>query len=194
MSRISEIIKVVTANALGLFVYGELGDIDSKRGVTTKHTLAQQRRFSFIKKLITRINVWLLKVSRGRVGNSFLGRPVLLLTTIGRKSGQPRSQPLFYVQEGENIYLVASNGGDPKDPVWLINARENPAVTVTRNGVAQPYSFRVVDAAEKAELWPRLTEIFPYWQEVSDRSHRDFPVVVLEPVLETASDAGYESK
>lgn len=184
MSIIIEAIKKITANAFGLFVYGELGDIDSKRGVTTKHTRSQERRFEIAKKLITKTNVWLLKTSKGRIGNSFLGRPILLLTTIGRKSGMARTQPLFFVEEGVKILLVASNGGSPEDPVWVLNAKAHPQVKVSRNGIEKPMNFRIADVAEKAELWPRLTEAFPYWQEVADRSHREFPVAILEPAGE----------
>lgn len=184
MSKAADAIKKITANVLGLFVYGELGDIDSRRGVTTKHTRSQERRFAIAKKLITRTNVWLLQASKGRLGNSFLGRPVLLLTTIGRKTGQPRTQPLFFVEDGSRLLLVASNGGSPDDPVWVLNAKADPRVTVSRNGVSQPMRFRIADAEEKARLWPQMTEIFPYWQEVADRSHRDFPVVILESLEE----------
>ena len=182
MATIGDVVKKITGNAFSLFVYGELGDIDSKRGVTTKHTRSQERRFAIAKKLITRTNVWVLKASKGRIGHSFLGRPVLLLTTIGRKSGLPRTQPLFYVEDGARLMLVASNGGHSEDPVWLLNAQANPAITVSRKGVSQPMRCRIADPAEKARLWPHLTGVFPYWQEVSDRSHGDFPVVILEPV------------
>lgn len=182
MSRTAELIKKITGNAFSLFVYGELGDIDSKRGVTTKHTRSQERRFALAKKLITRSNVWLLRASKGRLGNSFLGRPVLLLTTIGRKTGLPRTQPLFYVEDGARLMLVGSNGGSPEDPIWVLNAQAHPRVKVSRNGVERAMHFRIADAAEKAKLWPELTAVFPYWQEVADRSHRVFPVVILEPL------------
>jgi len=177
----SELIKKVVSNMLGLIVYGEMGDIDSKRGITTRHTRSQERRFAIVKKLITKTNVWLLNVSKGRLGNSFLGRPVLLLTTRGHKSGLPRTQPLFYVENGGRIMLVGSNGGSPEDPAWVQNIRTHPQATIRRNGVAQTMQVRIADAEEKARLWPTMTVAFPYWQEVSDRSTRDFPVIILEP-------------
>lgn len=76
-------VRKVTANILGLFVVGETIDLEIRRGVTQRHTERQIRRFAMVKKWITRSNVWLLWISRGRLGNSFLGRPVLLLTTCG---------------------------------------------------------------------------------------------------------------
>lgn len=187
MSRTTELIKKVVSNILGLIVYGELGDIESKRGVKTKHTRSQEQRFAFVKKLITRSNVWLLRISKGRLGNSFLGRPVLLLMTKGHKSGQIKTQPLFFVEQSPRLMLVASNGGSPKDPAWLLNIRAHPHVLVSRNGIEQAMQARIAGVDEKQSLWPALTLAFPYWQEVSDRSQRDFPVVILEPAEHSAA-------
>ena len=174
-------VRKVTANILGLFVVGETIDLEIRRGVTQRHTERQIRRFAMVKKWITRSNVWLLWISRGRLGNSFLGRPVLLLTTCGRQSGLPRTQPLFYMEEEGGIILVASNGGDPRDPLWLSDIRAQPEVRVTRLGVAQTLRARLATDEERSVLWPRLTQVFPYWQEVADRSERIFPLVILTP-------------
>ncbi len=176
-----EFVKKTTANVLGLFVVGETIDLEVHRGVTRKHTPSQEKRFAFAKKIITRSNVWLLKLSGGRLGNSFLGRPVLLMTTTGRKTGKPRTQPLFYVEEGAWLLLVASNGGSPEDPVWVKNIQAHPQVSISRRGREQTRLARLATPDEKAVLWPKMTAAFPYWQEVSDRSHREFPVVILEP-------------
>lgn len=136
----------------------------------------------FLRKLITDGNVWLLRVTGGRLGNSFLGVPVLLLTTVGRKSGQIRTQPLYYLDDGEQVLLVASNAGTERDPAWLLNLQANPQVTVSMNGTDKRMSGRVVPPEEKDELWPKLTTMFPKWQMMEDRSQRSFKVVILEPV------------
>lgn len=68
--------------------------------------------------MITGGNAVLLKISKGRIGSSFLGVPVLLLTTIGRKSGKSRIRPLYYLADGDNLVLVASNAGISTDPAW----------------------------------------------------------------------------
>lgn len=175
-----EFIKKTTANVLGLFVVGETIDLEVHRGVKRKHTPSQEKRFVLAKKFITRANVWLLRLSGGRLGNSFLGRPVLLMTTVGRKTGKPRTQPLFYVEDGARLLLVASNGGSPEDPVWVRNIQAHPQVSICRRGVEQNLQARLAGPDEKAILWPKMTAAFPYWQEVSDRSHREFPVVILE--------------
>ena len=134
------------------------------------------------RKLVTKVNLWLLWVSRGRLGNSFLGRPIILLTTIGHKSGQPRTQPVYFMRDGQRIVLVASNGGSPENPLWLLNLQANPLVTVAEHGSSQKMTSRIATAEEKAQWWPRLIEMFPMWQEVEDRSLRRFPVILLEPV------------
>ncbi len=136
----------------------------------------------FLRKLITDGNVWLLRVTGGRLGNSFLGVPVLLLTTVGRKSGQNRTQPLYYFDDGEQVLLVASNAGTESDPAWLLNLQANPQVTVNINGTDKRMSGRVATEQEKSELWPKLTAMFLKWQMMEDRSQRSFKVVILESV------------
>ncbi len=135
----------------------------------------------FLKWLITSGNTWLIRISGGRLGNSFLGTPVLLLTTIGRKSGEPRTLPIYYMEDGERVVLVASNAGTSSDPAWLHNIRANPAVTVRIRNEERKMSAHVAAAEEKSALWPRLTRMFPKWQMMEDRSQRVFPVVVLTP-------------
>ena len=134
----------------------------------------------FLRKLITDGNVWLLKVSSGRLGNSFLGVPVLLLTTTGRKSGRQRTHPLYYLEDRERVILVASNAGTESDPAWLLNLRANPRVVVDIQGEEIHMQGRVASAEEKSTLWPGLIALFPKWQMMEDRSQRRFKVVILD--------------
>lgn len=182
MSPLGIAVKQLISNAFGLFVYGEFANLENKRGLTKKHTVGQQKRLRMSARLITHSNVWLLKASRGRLGNSFLGRPLLLLTTTGRKSGLPRTQPVFYLEDGERLLMVASNGGHTEDPLWLQNARVHPDVDVSIRGQHQRMRLRIASDAEKSQLWPHMTEAFPYWQEVADRCERNIPVVILDPI------------
>ncbi len=149
--------------------------------IKEKYTRAQEARFKIILQIITFGNIWLLKLSGGRLGNSFLGVSLLLLTTTGRKSGKPRNLPMYYLQDEEKYILVASNGGLPNDPVWLLNALANPEVFIRLNGVRRNMMARLATVDEKNKYWPKLTERFPMWQEVAERSNRVFKVVVLEP-------------
>lgn len=184
MSKILAAIFTIVFNAFYIFVLGETdGSLENKTGKTKKFTRSAELRFKISRQMVTKANIWLLKISKGRLGNSFLGRPVLLLTTIGRKSGKPRTRPVYFMRDGQRIVLVASNGGSPDDPVWLLNAQANPVVSVAVRGNSQNMTFRIATAEEKAQLWPGLTALFPMWQEVEDRSQRRFPVVLLEPVV-----------
>ncbi len=91
MKRLLELLKHVVFNVLHVFVLGHTGSVYGKTGNTTRFTYWEHVRFKFSRQVVTRLNIWLLKLSGGRLGNSFLGMPVMLLTTIGRKSGKPRT-------------------------------------------------------------------------------------------------------
>lgn len=160
--------------------------LSESMAIKEKYNKVQEGRFKVIARVITRCNIWMLKISGGRLGNSFLGVPIMMMTTIGRKSGKPRTLPIYYLQDGERIVLVASNGGLPSDPVWYLNAMANPAIVVQLNGVTQNMVARVTTPEERAYYWPKLMARFPMWQEVYERSNRDFPVVVLEKSTATA--------
>ncbi len=135
----------------------------------------------FLKWLITTANIGLIRISKGRLGASFLGVPVLLLTTRGRKTGEPRTLPLYYMTDGERVVMVASNAGTSSDPAWLLNLRATPAVDVTIGDKSRAMLAHEASPEEKDVLWPRLVQLFPKWQMMEDRSLRRFPVVVLEP-------------
>ena len=102
----------------------------------------------------------LLKVSGGRVGWSGMGMPVLELTTIGRKSGQPRSVMLTTpISDGDSMIIVASRGGDDTHPAWFLNLRDNPDVEVATQGKpSRKMTARVATTEERARLWPQLNE------------------------------------
>jgi deazaflavin-dependent oxidoreductase (nitroreductase family) len=155
--------------------------------VRNRYTRDQESRFKFFRRVITAGNLWLLKLTGGRLGNSFLGREVLLLTTVGRKTGKPRTLPMYYMQDGDRFFLVASNAGLSEDPVWLKNALASPTVSINLRGRKQSMNCRVASAEEKEKYWPIMTAHFPMWKEVEDRSARKFPVVILEPAMASAT-------
>ena len=131
-------------------------------------TRAGHIRLLNFRNLITEGNVWVLKVSYGKSGNSFLGVPVLLLTTVGRKSGQNRTQPLYYLEDGERVFLVASNAGTERDPAWFLNLQAIPQVIVNFYGSEMKMLGTAASAEEKSELWRSLTALFPKWQMMAD--------------------------
>lgn len=124
----------------------------------------------------------IIKISGGRVGYEF-GMPVLELTTIGRKSGVPRSVMLTSpLQDGDSIVVVASRGGDDKHPAWFLNLRDNPAVRVSvRGGPQQAMTARVASESERARLWPEVATRFRNYAGYQRRTTREIPLVLLDP-------------
>jgi deazaflavin-dependent oxidoreductase (nitroreductase family) len=122
------------------------------------------------------------QVSNGRLANRGYGMPVLQLTTTGRKSGKGRTTMLTSpVQDGDRLVVVASNGGDDRQPKWLLNLRDDPNVEVTTDGRTKAMRARVASPEEKAELWPRVVAAHRGYAQYQTRTDRDIPVVILEP-------------
>ena len=133
-------------------------------------------------KWMSRIQTWVFKKTGGRFGDKFLrGAAVGILTTMGRKSGEPRESPLLYLQEGRRIVLVASKGGDPKDPDWYRNAIANPDVTLTVNGVDRLMTARTATPAERAELWPQVVKAYRGYAGYQEKTDREIPLLICEP-------------
>ena len=106
-----------------------------------------------------------------------------LLTTIGRKSGQPRTTPLICGVDGERLILFATNFGGDKHPAWSYNLRANPVATVTYQGQPAPYHSREATAAERARYWPLADAIYAGYAAYRKRAaHREIPVFVLERI------------
>ena len=100
--------------------------------------------FRIAMKVLGTLHRWLYRASSGKLGKTFFGSPILLLTTTGRKTGQSRTWPLTYLQdEGERFIVVASNGGQPKHPTWYLNLQANPHVIVQRGEQVRAIIARV---------------------------------------------------
>jgi deazaflavin-dependent oxidoreductase (nitroreductase family) len=123
-------------------------------------------------------------VSFGKLGWDAMGMPVLELTTIGRKSGQPRSVLLTSpLQKGDTLVIVASRGGDDTHPAWFLNLRDNPEVQVSlRGGPKVAMLARIADADERARLWPEVTADHDNYAGYQSKTSREIPLVLLEPV------------
>ena len=110
-----------------------------------------------------------------------MGSPVLLLTTIGRKTGRRRTTPLLYLENGENMVVVASNGGAPKHPTWWLNLEANPEATVEVGRRKLRVRAEKAGGEERRRLWTRLVEMYPAYEDYQKRTTREIPVVVLCP-------------
>lgn len=121
--------------------------------------------------------------TEGRLFGNLMGMPVVRLTTTGRKSGKPRTTMLTSpARDGENLVLVASYGGSPKHPDWFLNLRENPEVEVMTRDFKGRRKARIATADEKARIWPGLTKNHRNYAGYQEKTTRDIPLVILEPV------------
>jgi deazaflavin-dependent oxidoreductase (nitroreductase family) len=133
-------------------------------------------------RVVTGVHEAVFRMSSGRLANRGYGMPVLRLTTTGRKSGKRRTTMLTSpVQDGDRIVIVASNGGDDRQPKWLLNLLDDPNVEVMMGGETRPMRARVATPEEKAGLWPRVVAAHRGYGQYQQRTDRDIPLVVLEP-------------
>jgi deazaflavin-dependent oxidoreductase (nitroreductase family) len=133
-------------------------------------------------KWMSRVNTLAYKVSGGRVGGTFLqGAPVALLTTIGRKSGEPRVSPLLFLRDGNRVVLVASQGGRTNNPMWYLNLKANPKVSVQIKKEVLALTARDATEAERARYWPELVAMYSSFEDYQNWTDRVIPIVVCDP-------------
>lgn len=120
--------------------------------------------------------------SGGTEGTQLNGKPVILLTTVGAKTGKIRKTPLMRVEHDGEYAVVASLGGAPKHPVWYYNVKKNPHVELQDGTVSRDYEAREVVGDEKALWWDRAVAAFPDYAEYQNKTDRQIPVFVLTPM------------
>ena len=120
--------------------------------------------------------------SGGTEGTELNGMKVILLTTVGAKSGKLRKTPLMRVEHGGEYAIVASLGGAPKNPVWYYNVKKNPRVELQDGTDTGDYDAREVFDDEKAAWWERAVAAYPDYAEYQKKTDRQIPVFVLSPV------------
>ncbi|HKB27674.1 MAG TPA: nitroreductase family deazaflavin-dependent oxidoreductase [Candidatus Dormibacteraeota bacterium] len=122
------------------------------------------------------------EATNGEEANDLRGRPIIVLTSLGAKTGKLRKTPLMRV-EHEGLYaVVASQGGAPKHPVWYFNLKANPLVELQDGPTKRDYLARELGGDEKAVWWERAVETWPDYAKYQQRTKRQIPVFVLEPV------------
>ena len=123
--------------------------------------------------------------SGGTEGTTLRGMPVVILTSLGAKSGKLRKNPLMRVEHEGKYAVVASMGGAPKHPVWYYNLVKNPLVELQDGPVKQDMIARELSGDEKSLWWDRSVAAFPDYAEYQKRTDREIPVFVLEPVADS---------
>jgi len=127
-------------------------------------------------------HAWLYRATNGHIGGNLPGLPsLLLLDTVGAKSGRRYTTPLVYMPDNGSYVVVASKGGYPKHPGWLHNLRANSETEVQISRDRIPVRAREAEGEERARLWPKACEYNPVWGSYQQRTEREIPLVVLEP-------------
>lgn len=119
--------------------------------------------------------------SGGTEGTTLRGVPVVVVTSVGAKSGKLRKNPLMRVEHDGAYALVASQGGAPSHPRWYHNLVAHPTVEIQDGPDRRAYSVRLVDGAERADWWGRAVEVWPAYADYQAKTEREIPVFVAEP-------------
>ncbi len=140
-------------------------------------------KFEMVKavQLMNGVVMFLYRASGGRVANRMQKAPIMLLTTVGSKSGKERTNPVLYVTDGEDLVTVASAGGAPKNPQWFVNLMHHPEAVVTIGKEKRKVSGRMASPEERSRLWQRLTAAYSAYEEYAKKTKREIPVVILTP-------------
>lgn len=131
-------------------------------------------------KQFMRLQVTMYRRSGGKRFGQMRGMPLLLLTTVGRKSGVERVTPLMYTRDGDDYVVVASNNGAPTHPAWFLNLQAHPEVTIEVGETTYRMNARQATSAEKARMWPPLAEKAPFYENYRKKTTRDIPMVILQ--------------
>jgi deazaflavin-dependent oxidoreductase (nitroreductase family) len=129
----------------------------------------------------SRFHAALLRRSGGRLLPRWLGVPVLVLETVGRRSGQPRGTPLIHVRQGDAYLVLAANGGNDRTPAWWLNLRDADAATVFVRGQRTAVRPRLLDGEERAAAWRAFVAAYPPAADYLRFTERELPLIALEP-------------
>lgn len=136
--------------------------------------------------MINRLGRWQTRVyemTGGRLWNKFLGSPVAILTTVGRKSGAKRKIPLLYLMQGDEVVMTASKGGMTKLPLWYLNVKATPEVEIQIGASKKRYTMREANPDEEEKLWPQLEAMYADYKEYRARIEgvRRIPILIFSP-------------
>ena len=139
------------------------------------------RRLPRLAVILARAHANLVRMSGGRVGRRFLGAPMLLLRTVGRRSGKMRQTPTLYLRDGDRFVVVAANAAAATTPAWFLNLIAAGRGEVVIAGETIPVEAREADAEERRRLWPSLVEMYGGLDRYTEMTERRFPIAILTP-------------
>jgi deazaflavin-dependent oxidoreductase (nitroreductase family) len=138
---------------------------------------------SFAEQLWKQFTQLQIRLYRRFKGQGIVGKNTILITTIGRRTGEERTNPVYSVKDGDNFVVIASYGGAPAHPAWYLNLLANPHVTVEDHGTVIPtIANTVTEEDERQRLWNKMVAIYPPYNNYQKRTARQIPVVLLHPL------------
>lgn len=135
----------------------------------------------WMSKRFIQFHIFIYRHSGGKIMGYVWNMPILLLTTVGRKTGKQRVIPLMYLQDAENYVITASNYGKDDYPSWFVNLQANPEATIQVNDTRKDVIARQASPEEKDILWAQLVEQAPFFEGYRKKTRRDIPMVLLQP-------------
>ncbi len=132
-------------------------------------------------RLMMAINVFLYRLTGGVLGGRMMGQNVLLLTTLGRKSGKKRITPVNYYRDGENYLLVGTNWGKPVQAAWYLNLMRQPSAVIQVKKETLAVTARPADGDEYTRLWANVASLNPFYPRYQAQTRRRIPIVILTP-------------
>jgi deazaflavin-dependent oxidoreductase (nitroreductase family) len=130
-------------------------------------------------RLIGRLHAWLWRLTRGRFIAGIGAAPLLLLTTKGHKTGLLRTTPVLYLEDGRDLIVVASFGGNDMHPAWYLNLKEYPEAELVIRGQRRRVSAQEISIDQKKLIWPRLVKSYPQFDVYQQRTSREIPLLRL---------------
>lgn len=153
--------------------------MDAARAARRSNRIANRRPRAV--RAWSRVHAGLFRATRGRFVPRWFGAPVLVLETVGRRSGKPRSTPLIYLRDGERLVVLAANAGAHRVPDWWLNLRAAAEATVVEGGSRRRVRPRLILGEERERLWPGFVAIFPQAAEYPQLTDRPLPLIALDP-------------
>ncbi len=132
-------------------------------------------------RFITAVHEFWYRMTDGLIGGSFMGTPMLLLTTTGRKTGKRHTTPLVYLEDGDDIIVIASNGGSDRDPQWWLNLVARPEASIQVGRRREDVRAEAAAGDERTRLWEKISSRYGQYEQYRRRTTREIPVVRLRP-------------